>query len=98
VDNVIESLQKGVTTRSHLAIFCQFYSFVSYLGTLKVEQGLEDPDWFMAMKEEINNFKRNQVWLLVERLDNSVIGTKWVFRNKQDENGVVTRNKARLVS
>jgi hypothetical protein len=26
-----------------------------------------------------------------------VIGTKWVFKNKQDENGVVTRNKARLV-
>jgi hypothetical protein len=27
-----------------------------------------------------------------------VIGTKWVFRNKQDENGVVTRNKVRLVA
>jgi hypothetical protein len=27
-----------------------------------------------------------------------MIGTKWVFRNKQDENGVVTTNKARLVA
>ena len=27
-----------------------------------------------------------------------MIGTKWVFRNKQDEHGVVTRNKARLVA
>jgi hypothetical protein len=26
------------------------------------------------------------------------VGTKWVFRNKQDEHGVVTRNKARLVA
>ncbi|GJV08208.1 copia protein [Tanacetum coccineum] len=27
-----------------------------------------------------------------------IIGTKWVYRNKLDENGVVTRNKARLVA
>jgi hypothetical protein len=26
-----------------------------------------------------------------------VIGTKWVFRNKQDQDGIVVRNKARLV-
>src|SRR6266498_2283622 len=50
------------------------------------------------MEEELNNFTRNEVWSLVERPKQSVIGTKWVFRNKQDENGVVTRNKARLVA
>ena len=52
----------------------------------------------MAMQEELNNFERNQVWELVERPKTNVIGTKWVFQNKQDENGVVTRNKARLVT
>ena len=52
----------------------------------------------MVMQEELNNFERNQVWSLVERPKNYVIGTKWVFRNKQDEHGVVTRNKARLVA
>jgi hypothetical protein len=46
----------------------------------------------------MNNFKRNQVWSLVERPKLNVVGTKWVFRNKQDEHGVVTRNKARLVA
>ena len=51
----------------------------------------------MAMQEELNNFEKNQVWTLVERPNTNVIGTRWVFRNKQDENGVVTRNKARLV-
>jgi short-subunit dehydrogenase len=35
---------------------------------------------------------------LVERPKLNIVGTKWVFRNKQDEHGVVTRNKARLVS
>ena len=50
------------------------------------------------MQEELNNFERNEVWELVERPKNNIIGTKWVFRNKQDENGLVTRNKARLVA
>jgi hypothetical protein len=52
----------------------------------------------MAIQKELNNFKRNQVWTLVERPNTNIISTKWVFRNKQDENGVVTRNKARLVA
>jgi hypothetical protein len=50
------------------------------------------------MQEELNNFTRNEVWHLVPRPHQNVVGTKWVFRNKQDEHGVVTRNKARLVA
>jgi hypothetical protein len=52
----------------------------------------------LAMQEELNNFKRNEVLSLVPRPKQNVVGTKWVFRNKQDEHGVVTRNKARLVA
>jgi hypothetical protein len=59
---------------------------------------LLDPDWVLAMQEELNNFKRNEVWSLVPRPKQNVVGTKWVFRNKQDEHEVVTRNKARLVA
>jgi hypothetical protein len=36
--------------------------------------------------------------LLVERSKLNVVGIKWVFRNKQDEHGVVTMNKVRLVA
>jgi hypothetical protein len=68
------------------------------LEPLRVEEALGDADWVMAMQEELNNFIRNEVWSLVERPKQNVIGTKWVFRNKQDENGVVTKNKARLVA
>jgi hypothetical protein len=47
----------------------------------------------------LNNFTRNQVWTLEERPKGArVIGTKWVFRNKQDDQGIVVRNKARLVA
>jgi hypothetical protein len=97
VDNILGSIQRGVTTRSRLSNFCAFYSFVSSLEPLSVEQSLEDPDCIIAMEEELNNFKRNEVWELVPRAKQNVIGTKWVFRNKQDDVGVVTKNKARLV-
>ena len=51
------------------------------------------------MQEELNQFERNKVWKLVPKPKNrTVVGTRWVFRNKMDENGVVTRNKARLVA
>jgi len=66
VDNILGSLRKGVTTRSYLANFYQYYSFVSSLEPLKVEQALGDQDWVMAMQDELNNFRRNQVWTLVE--------------------------------
>jgi hypothetical protein len=51
------------------------------------------------LQEELNNFTRNRVWELVERpKDHNVIGTKWVYRNKENEDGVVVKNKSRLVA
>jgi hypothetical protein len=98
VDQILGDISKGVTTRSRLVNFCEHYSFVSYIDPFRVEEALLDPDWVLAMQEELNNFKRNEVWTLVPRPKQNVVGTKWVFRNKQDEHGVVTRNKARLVA
>jgi hypothetical protein len=98
MNNILGDIKKGVTTRSHVANFCQYYSFVSSIEPFKIEDALCYPDWMVAMQEELNNFKRNQVWSLVERPKQNVVGTKWIFRNKQDEHGVVTRNKARLVA
>jgi hypothetical protein len=98
VDNILRSIQRGVTTCSRLATFCRYYSFVSSLEPLKVDEALDDLDWVITMQEELNNFTRNKVWELVERTKKNVIGTKWVFQNKQDEYGVVTRNKAKFVA
>ena len=51
------------------------------------------------MQDELNQFQINQVWSLVPwPKDKSVIGTKWVFKNKLDENANIIRNKARLVA
>ncbi|XP_073120328.1 uncharacterized mitochondrial protein AtMg00820-like [Henckelia pumila] len=51
------------------------------------------------MQDELNQFERNSVWHLVPRpSDKSIIGTRWVFKNKLNESGNVVRNKARLVA
>ena len=92
VDQTLGDISKGVTTRSRLTNFCEHYSFVSSIEPFRVEEALQDPDWVLAMQEELNNFKRNEVWSLVPRPKQNVVGTKWVFHNKQDEHGVVTRN------
>jgi hypothetical protein len=64
-----------------------------------IDRALRDADWVNAMHEELNNFKRNEVWELVERpKDHNVIRTRWVFHNKQDKDRIVVRNKARLVA
>jgi hypothetical protein len=61
VDNILGSIRRRVTTQSRLAIFCEFYSFVSSLEPLRVEEALSDPDWIIAIQEELNNFTRNEV-------------------------------------
>jgi hypothetical protein len=94
VNTILGDIHKKVTTRSRVAHFCEHYSFVSSIKPYRIEDALRDSDWVLAMQEELNNFTRNEVWHLVPRPNQNVVGTKWVFRNKQDEHGVVIRNKA----
>jgi hypothetical protein len=98
VDQILGDISKGVTTHSQLAIFCEYYSFVSSIEPFRVEEALQDPDWVLATQEELKNFKRNEVWSMMPRPKQNIVGTKWVFCNKQDEYEVVTRNKARRVA
>ena len=99
LDSIIGDISRGVQTRSRLASFCEHFSFVSSIEPKKIDEVLKDVDWVNAMHEELNNFTRNQVWELVERpKDHNMIGTKWVFWNKQDQDGIVVRNKPRLVA
>ncbi|GJX39694.1 retrovirus-related pol polyprotein from transposon TNT 1-94, partial [Tanacetum coccineum] len=56
----------------------------------KVIQALEDPSWIEAMQEELLQFKLQKVWTMVDLPNGKrAIGTKWVFRNKKDERGIV---------
>jgi hypothetical protein len=73
--------------------------FTSQVEPKNVKDALTDPTWIQAMQEELNQFHRNDVWELVKRPPGeNIIGTKWIYKNKVDENGVIVRNKARLVA
>ncbi|GJV35229.1 putative ribonuclease H-like domain-containing protein [Tanacetum coccineum] len=59
---------------------------------------LSDPACVDQCKEELLQFKLQNVWVLVDLpKGHRAIGTKWVYRNKKDERGIVVRNKAKLV-
>ena len=99
IDQILGDLSQGVTTRSSLRNLCNFIAFISQIEPKNFKEAEFDESWLLAMQEEINQFIRNDVWELVPRPSHqSVIGTKWVYRNKVDEHGVIVRNKARLVA
>ena len=63
-----------------------------------INVALDHSDWVQAMQDELNEFERNRVWRLIPTpKEASVVGLKWVFRNKLDKEGNVIRTKARLV-
>ena len=62
-----------------------------------IKDTLENESWIEAINEEIEQIERNKIWSLVPRpKDKNVIDTKWVFKNKLNENGEVSRNEERL--
>ena len=64
-----------------------------------VDEALSDDGWIIAMEEELNQFQRNDVWDLVPKPEQkNIIGTKWVLKNKLNEQSEAIRNKARLVA
>ncbi|GJZ70439.1 putative ribonuclease H-like domain-containing protein, partial [Tanacetum coccineum] len=78
---------------------CLFSCFLSQEEPKEVIHALKDPSWIEAKQEELLQFKLQEVWTLVDLPNGKrVIGTKWVFRNKKDERGIVIKNKARLVA
>ncbi|GJR22336.1 putative ribonuclease H-like domain-containing protein [Tanacetum coccineum] len=78
---------------------CLVACFLSQIEPKKVTQALQDPSWIEAMQDELLQFSLQKVWRLVDLPKGKhAIGTKWVYRNKKDERGIVVRNKARLVA
>ncbi|GJS24080.1 retrovirus-related pol polyprotein from transposon TNT 1-94 [Tanacetum coccineum] len=98
LENVIGNLNQR-TLRSQAQDKSNFFCFLSTIEPKNINEALKDESWVVVMQEELNQFVANDVWELVPNPKNmTIIGTKWVYRNKLDENGVVSRNKARLVA
>ena len=78
-----------------VANFVLYSCYLSQVEPTKVEEALQEESWVEAMHDELLQFQRNDVWTLVPRPKGEhIIGTKWIFRNKTDEEGNVIRNKA----
>jgi hypothetical protein len=58
----------------------------------------KDVNWLKSMNEELDQIEKNDTWELVPKpVNKNVIGSKWVYKNKMNEQGNIVRNKARLV-
>nr|GEZ32998.1 retrovirus-related Pol polyprotein from transposon TNT 1-94 [Tanacetum cinerariifolium] len=98
LDQVIRNLNQRIL-RSQAQNHSNFFCFISTIEPKNVNEALKDESWVVAMQEELNQFVANDVYELVPLpISQSIIRTKWVFRNKLNENGIVSRNKARLVA
>jgi hypothetical protein len=98
VTNGLGNPGDGVRARSRLQNMIAHCAFLSQTEPQTFDEANGDPDWIMAMQEELAQFERNRVWKLVPRpQDRGIIGTRWVFRNQNDEHGTVVKNQARNV-
>ncbi|GJQ92777.1 retrovirus-related pol polyprotein from transposon TNT 1-94 [Tanacetum coccineum] len=104
--NIIGNPGAGMLTRamakqlsSASAHECLFVDFISKEEPKRVSKVLKHLGWVNAMQDKLNQFSRNKVWTLVPApYGKTIIGSRWVFKNKRDENGIVIKNKARLVA
>ena len=93
-DQIIGDKSDGTMTIKNLKGTCFLAKFEPY----SVKDALDNESCIEAMNEEIEQIERNRTWNFVPRpKDKNVIGTKWIFRNKLNEGGEVSRKKARLV-
>ena len=99
VGNLNELTLRKRTVDKCIANFVSYSCYLSQVEPTKVEEALQDESWVEVMHDELLQSQRNDVWTLVLRQEGKhIIGTKWIFRNKTDEEGNVICNKDRLVA
>nr|GEZ01024.1 Gag-Pol polyprotein [Tanacetum cinerariifolium] len=72
LDNIIGELERHVSTRLQLhkqALFCYYDAFLTSVEPKNYKDTLTQACWIEAMQEELNEFKRFQVWELVPHPD-----------------------------
>ncbi|GJX84591.1 retrovirus-related pol polyprotein from transposon TNT 1-94 [Tanacetum coccineum] len=98
---VIGEPSRPVLTRNQLRTdgdMCMYALTVITMEPKNVKEAMTDPAWIESMQEEILQFKRLDVWVLVPAPDNiKQLTLKWLFKNKHDEENTIIQNKTRLV-
>ena len=99
VENMNELTPRKRIVDKYIANFVSYSCYLSQVEPTKVEEALQDESWVEAMHDELLQFQGNDVWTQVPRLEGEhIIGIKWIFRNKTNEEGNLIRNKARLAA
>nr|GFA83803.1 retrovirus-related Pol polyprotein from transposon TNT 1-94 [Tanacetum cinerariifolium] len=102
LENVIGDAHAPVSTRKQLqtdAMWCFFNEFITHVEPKNYKEALKHSCWIEAMQDELHEFERLDVWVLVPAPNNIlIIPLKWIFKIKLDEYGEVLKNKARLVA
>ncbi|MGB1481629.1 MAG: reverse transcriptase domain-containing protein [Flavobacteriales bacterium] len=93
-----------VISKTHMAAMVQHALTAAKAADFKTPRtfkeamnGPQSDEWAKAVKRELKSLREKGVWKVIERTKQKPIGMKWVFKVKQDENGHVTKFKARLV-
>nr|GEY95278.1 retrovirus-related Pol polyprotein from transposon TNT 1-94 [Tanacetum cinerariifolium] len=101
LEQVIGKPSRPVLTRNQLRSdgdMCMYALSVSTMEPKNVKEAMTDPAWIDSMQEELLQFKRPDVWVLVPVTDNiSPLTLKWLFKNNHEEEQTVIRNKSCLV-
>ncbi|KAK1415001.1 hypothetical protein QVD17_30770 [Tagetes erecta] len=100
LSQIIGSLnQRTMRSQTEHANVCLYSCFLSQVIPKNISEALQDNSWIEAMQEELLQFRKQEVWKLVDLPEGeNAIGTRWLYKDKQDERGIVVRNKARLIS
>nr|GEX06049.1 integrase, catalytic region, zinc finger, CCHC-type, peptidase aspartic, catalytic [Tanacetum cinerariifolium] len=101
LEQVIGEPSRPVLTKNQLRSdgdMCMYALTASTMELKNVKEVMTDPAWIKSMQEELLQFKRLDVWVLVPTLDNiTPLTLKWLFKNKHDEEQTVIQNRSRLV-
>jgi len=85
-DQIIGNKESPRRTRSYFRQKGSMIGLLSVIEPTTIDEALSDDGWILAMQEELNQCQRNDVWDLVPKpQQKNIIGTKWVFRNKLNE-------------
>ncbi|GJU63337.1 retrovirus-related pol polyprotein from transposon TNT 1-94 [Tanacetum coccineum] len=102
LDNIVGNPSRPVSTRKQLAsdaLWCCFHTELSKVEPKNFKMAVTEDSWFEAMQNEIHEFDRLEVWVLVPKPKGvMIIALKWIYKVKLDEYGDVLKNKARLVA
>ena len=93
-ENIIGDPSLGIRTRQHTMNECLYACFISQVEPKSVDMALRDNSWVQSMQEELQQFDKLNVWTLVDLpADTYPFGTKWIFKNKTDDRGVVSERR-----